>query len=65
MRPPCSVKNKGGNVMLIMKEILWTNNLNLAEVIPTMNLKFTVNAIILPVGGGGITFEQTFKQESV
>ena len=48
-----------------MKEILWTNNLNLVQVIPMMNFKFIINAIILPVGGGGITFEQTFKQESV
>jgi len=32
-----------------MKKILWTNNLNLVEVIPMMNLKFTVNAITVPV----------------
>ena len=46
----CSFKNNGGKVALIMKDILWTNNLNLVEVIPMMNLKFTVNEITVPVG---------------
>jgi hypothetical protein len=47
--------------MFIMKEILWTNNLNLVDDVPMINLKFNVNAIIVPVGwGGGITFVQTF-----
>jgi len=36
---------------LIMKEILWTINLNLVKDVPMMNLKFTVNAITVPVGG--------------
>ena len=34
-----------------MKEILWTNNVNLAEHVPMMNSKFTVNAITVPVDG--------------
>jgi hypothetical protein len=50
VRPECSVKNKGGKVALIM-EILWTNNLNMVEVILMMNLKFTVNTITVPGGG--------------
>jgi hypothetical protein len=39
VRPAYNVKNKGGKIMSIMKEILWTNNLNLVDDIPMMNLK--------------------------
>ena len=35
--------------MLIMKETLWAHNVKLAEHVPTMNTKFTVNAIIVSV----------------
>jgi len=38
--------------MFIMKEILWTNNLNLVDEVPMMNLKFNVNAIKVPVEWG-------------
>jgi len=34
-----------------MKEILWTNNVNLTEHVPMMNSKFTVNGITVTVEG--------------
>jgi len=38
VRAAYNVKNKGGKIMFIMKEILWTNYLNLADDVPMMNL---------------------------
>ena len=35
--------------MLIMKEILWVNNVKLAEHVHMMNSKFAANAITVPV----------------
>jgi len=61
VRPAYSVRNRGGKVTLIMREILWTNNPNLVQDVPMMNLKFSINAITVPAGGSGITFVQTFK----
>ena len=43
-----SISHKSGKSVLIMKEILWKNNLNFAKDVPMLYVNFIATLIILP-----------------
>jgi len=56
MRLAYSVSCKGGKGASIMKEILWTNNVNFVKDVSMIYVNLITTAIILSGKKGGLTF---------
>jgi hypothetical protein len=61
MQPTCTVSHTGGKSVLIMKEILWKNNLNFVKDMPMIHLNFiTILIVVFESKIGGYTLVLTF-----